>query len=577
MDAIVPPAQGFPVPITLIDDDGNDMRRAPATAIADTILESSIKRHGVLEPIGVRLVGNRYSIAFGRRRLRCATRAGLEEIPVHLGAWTDNEIRAVQAAENLHREATHPVDLWRTVCDLRDQGYSIEDAAAALCHTPREVKLLERLGRLDPELLKLAEMDMPRDHQLQVIANAPHKAQRAALKAYKPHKLSDGSMDVPWIAIAQACRVDRVTRTLAIFDADAHEDMWAEDLFAEPDDPDRFFTNDVPRFLRLQHAELKAQIKDQQTARQRVQIAEWDASRGTIKLPPGFRLVSSYVTEKTKPKRIECIFSVMKPDGQIHRFLAEDVAAKKAADKAAKVREQKQAASQAGTTQAATDDDDGPVGADAPPAEALDKPGISKAGLKIVADLKTEALRATLQDGLAELPLERVIVLLLLAFAADNVDLHVRLSAEQEEQAEGWGGLHRLRSIGDVIDSLLLPGGGLSDVNGADARALAGTLLGRILKIGGPDETGRSYTGASGDAAEWIGAAIGAGAALDRLDTVAFLATVGGDELRRAAESVGLPTSGTVKALRERLVGKLPDWRPAATQFGASAPTPRED
>jgi len=79
---------------------------------------------------------------------------------------------------------------------------------------------------------------------------------------------------------------------------------------------------------------------------------------------------------------------------------------------------------------------------------------------------------------------------------------------------------------------------------------------------------------ASGPAAEWIGAAIGAGLALGRFDTADFLAQVGGDELRRAAAAAGEKATGSVKSLRERLVGKLPDWRPDAAVFGAAADAP---
>lgn len=565
------------VAIDLIDDDGTNMRRVPATAVADAVLESSIKRNGVLQPIGVRLVGNRYSVTFGRRRLRLAQRAGLTEIPVHLGAWSDNEIRAVQAAENLHREQTHPVDLWRTVRDLRDQGFSIEDAAAALCHTPRDVQLLERLGRLDAELLALAEIELPEDHQLRVIASAPHKAQRAALKAHKPVKLPNGELTVRWHMIAHACRVQQIKRGLAIFDTAAHADMWVEDLFAQPDDDSRIFTNDVPRFLKLQGAALKARVEQQRAAKQRVQLAEWDGAKDTIKLPTGFKLVSAHVTDKTRAKKTECIFAAVRPDGAIFSVLAEDVAAKKAAERATKAKAKKdQPANPPRGTIHSQAEDEGELDADDAPASAApaDKPGISKAGLTVVAQQKTEALHATLRDGLAELPLERLVALLLLAFAADNVELRIDHAALDDDHE--WSGDSRLRTIGDVIDPLLLPGGGLADISGAQARDLAATLLRRILKVGGPDEMNRWPGNASGDAAEWIGAAIGAGDAVGRFDTEAFLATVNGDELRRAAEAAGIKANGAVGALRARLVGHLPDWRPAAAQFGAPAPRPRD-
>ena len=77
---------------------------------------------------------------------------------------------------------------------------------------------------------------------------------------------------------------------------------------------------------------------------------------------------------------------------------------------------------------------------------------------------------------------------------------------------------------------------------------------------------------ASGDAAEWIGATIDAGAQLPRFDTEEFLKQVRGSVLVDLAEQAGIKSSGTVTALRARLVGQLPNWRPAASQFGAPGP-----
>lgn len=551
------------VPLDQIHDDGDDMRRVKAPDLADAMLVASIRRYGVLEPIGVRPNGNGYRIAFGRRRLRCARAAGLAEIPASIQDWTDEQAREAQAAENLHRHPLHPVDVWCTVSGLVDQGCTIAEAAAALCLDERETRRMERLGRLDPALLKLVEIEMPREHQLRAIANASAKVQKAALRGLGT-KPTDSY--VPWYEIAKRCEVQRVTRAYAIFDTAAHPALWEEDLFAEPNDPERFTTTDIARFLKLQQEALAARVEQQRAAKHRVQLAEFDAAKHTAAIPAGFRLVS--VNSGSKPKRTECVFTAVAPDGRIVEALAEDVAAKRAAEKQQKAKDRELAKEAAAApdapddarAEAGTDDDDAPADAAAPA-----KSPLTKAGLAAVAAAKTNALRATLRFGLAELPLERVIALLPLGLTASNVE--VRMDAG--EGPEDWHQRQRWRCFEDIAATLLLPGGGLAELNAAEARRQAGDALARILKVGA---AGGSYSADSGPAAEWIGAAIGAGQAVGRFDTAEFLAHVNGETLRQVATAAGLKATGPVGALRERLAGQMAGWLPDAAAFGAPAP-----
>src|SRR5262245_51741425 len=46
-----------------------------------TALKDSIKTHGILQPLVVRQVGERYQLIAGERRLRAAQAAGLAQVP----------------------------------------------------------------------------------------------------------------------------------------------------------------------------------------------------------------------------------------------------------------------------------------------------------------------------------------------------------------------------------------------------------------------------------------------------------------------------------------------------------------
>ena len=62
-------------------------------------LAGSIRSKGVLSPLLVRRVNGHFEIVTGARRYRAAQRAGLEEIPVRIGAFTDEEALEIQIIE----------------------------------------------------------------------------------------------------------------------------------------------------------------------------------------------------------------------------------------------------------------------------------------------------------------------------------------------------------------------------------------------------------------------------------------------------------------------------------------------
>lgn len=66
-------------------------------------LVESVKMLGVLEPIVVRPVADRYEVIIGARRLAAAKEAGLKVVPAELREMTDAQALAQSLAENLHR------------------------------------------------------------------------------------------------------------------------------------------------------------------------------------------------------------------------------------------------------------------------------------------------------------------------------------------------------------------------------------------------------------------------------------------------------------------------------------------
>ena len=67
-------------------------------------LAASIKEKGILQPLLVRKLGNKYEIVAGERRWRAARLAGLQTVPVMIKELSDQETLEIALIENLQRE-----------------------------------------------------------------------------------------------------------------------------------------------------------------------------------------------------------------------------------------------------------------------------------------------------------------------------------------------------------------------------------------------------------------------------------------------------------------------------------------
>lgn len=73
-------------------------------------LSSSIKEHGILEPIVVAKTPAGYQIIAGERRWRAAKMAGLKKVPVVVRETTSRGMLEMALVENVQREDLNPVD-----------------------------------------------------------------------------------------------------------------------------------------------------------------------------------------------------------------------------------------------------------------------------------------------------------------------------------------------------------------------------------------------------------------------------------------------------------------------------------
>lgn len=124
-------------------------------------LASSIKAHGVLQPILVRqhkTEDGQYEIIAGERRWRAAQMAQLHEVPVVIRKLTDVEALEIALIENLQREDLNPVDEAMGYKKLMEEhDYTQEKLAAAMGKSRPHIANMVRLLTLPDVVLAFLE------------------------------------------------------------------------------------------------------------------------------------------------------------------------------------------------------------------------------------------------------------------------------------------------------------------------------------------------------------------------------------------------------------------------------------
>ncbi|HUY88820.1 MAG TPA: ParB/RepB/Spo0J family partition protein [Pirellulales bacterium] len=73
-------------------------------------LSDSLQEHGLLQPVLVRRIDERYQLVAGERRLRAAIKAGWNEVPVQVVEADDRQTAEIAIVENLQRKDLNPLE-----------------------------------------------------------------------------------------------------------------------------------------------------------------------------------------------------------------------------------------------------------------------------------------------------------------------------------------------------------------------------------------------------------------------------------------------------------------------------------
>jgi ParB family chromosome partitioning protein len=118
-------------------------------------LAESIRQHGLIQPITVRQVGERYQIISGERRWRAAQAAGLKTIPAYVRAADNTQLLTFALVENVQRQDLNPIELALAYKRLIEEcGLTQEEVAQAVGRSRATIANTLRLLRLPPEIQK---------------------------------------------------------------------------------------------------------------------------------------------------------------------------------------------------------------------------------------------------------------------------------------------------------------------------------------------------------------------------------------------------------------------------------------
>ena len=125
--------------------------RFPEQAITE--LAESIKEHGVIQPILVRRLGDKYEIIAGERRYKASLLAGKRTIPAIVAELNDKDSAEVALIENVQRQDLTPIEEAVSYRKILDMGYlTQEQLADKLGKTQSTVSNKLRLLNLDDDV-----------------------------------------------------------------------------------------------------------------------------------------------------------------------------------------------------------------------------------------------------------------------------------------------------------------------------------------------------------------------------------------------------------------------------------------
>lgn len=147
-------------------------------------LAASIKEHGLMQPITVRVIGDSYQLIAGERRLKASKLIDLETIPAVITEVSNQDSAVLALIENLQRENLNFIEESQAYYDImKDHGYTQQQLAKSIGKNQSTVANKLRLLKLPEEVTKkVLEHSLSERHARALLKLPDKKSQLRALK-----------------------------------------------------------------------------------------------------------------------------------------------------------------------------------------------------------------------------------------------------------------------------------------------------------------------------------------------------------------------------------------------------------
>jgi ParB family chromosome partitioning protein len=143
-------------------------------------LAASIQANGIIQPLIVRKIGDKYHLIAGERRWRASRLAGLKEVPIVIADIHDDRLLEVALIENIQREDLNPIEVAVAFEKLsNDLGLSHEEIGKRTGKDRTTITNMLRLLRLPGDVqLLLAEKRLSMGHARAILGLPTEELQR---------------------------------------------------------------------------------------------------------------------------------------------------------------------------------------------------------------------------------------------------------------------------------------------------------------------------------------------------------------------------------------------------------------
>lgn len=118
-------------------------------------LAASIKQHGIIQPLVLRRLGDKYEIIAGERRYKASKIAGLTSVPAIISMLDDNQSAEIAIVENVQRKDLSAIEEAKSYKALLDKGYlNQEELAKKMGISQSSISNKLRLLSLDDRVQK---------------------------------------------------------------------------------------------------------------------------------------------------------------------------------------------------------------------------------------------------------------------------------------------------------------------------------------------------------------------------------------------------------------------------------------